>query len=160
MGNGKAGDSLPWAEDRVARDPRLAGEATTENTKRAATSSATAGDTSLERRLSGYAYPEVQRTMVKNLAARKAVEKARAGKVKNRLSHRAWKSRQHPRDSHFPTASTAAVHKTNSCRTDGDISIEVNLGTFLSSYDTESVDAVGSKLKCPLFVASEMSGSS
>jgi len=40
-----------------------------------------------------------------------------------------------PRDSHFPTASAAAVYKTNSCRTDGDISNEVNLGTFLSSYD-------------------------
>jgi len=52
-----------------------------------------------------------------------------------RLSHRAWKSRQHPRDSHFPTASAAAVYRTNSCRTDGDIAIEVNLGTFLSSYD-------------------------
>src|SRR5215469_9658680 len=138
MGNGEAGDSLPWAEDRVERDPRLAGEAITENTKRAATSPATAGDTSLEKRLSGYAYPEVQRTVVTNLAARKAVEKTRAGKVKNRLSHRAWKSRQHPRDSHFPTASAAAVHKTNSCRTDGDISNEVNLGTFLSSYDTNS----------------------
>jgi hypothetical protein len=75
--------------------------------------------------------------MVKNLAARKAVEKTRHGKVQNRLSHRAWKSRQHPRDSHFPTASAAAVYKTNSCRTDGDISVEVNWGTFLSSYDKE-----------------------
>jgi len=73
--------------------------------------------------------------MVKNLAARKAVEKTRDGKLQNRLSHRAWKSRQHPRDSHFPTASAAAVYKTNSCRTDGDISVEVNWGTFLSSYD-------------------------
>src|SRR5215469_9166841 len=135
MGNGEARDSLPLAQDRVERDPRLAGETITENTKRAATSSATASDTSLEKRLSGYADPEVQRTMVKNLAARKAVEKTRAGKVKNRLSHRAWKSRQHPRDSHFPTASAAALYQTNSCRTDGDISIEVNLGTFLSSYD-------------------------
>src|SRR5215472_12026318 len=35
----------------------------------------------------------------------------------------------------FPTASAAAVYKTNSCRTDGDISNEVRLGTFLSSYD-------------------------
>src|SRR6202045_698327 len=136
MGNGEAGDSLPWAEDRVERDPRLAGETITENTKRAPTSPATAGDTSLEKRLSGYAYPEVQRTMVKNLAARKAVEKTRDGKVQNRLSDRAWKSRQHPRDSHFPTASAAAAYKTNSCRTDGDISVEVNWGTFLSSYDT------------------------
>ena len=74
--------------------------------------------------------------MVTNPTARKAVEKTRDGKVKNRLSHRAWKSRQHPRDSHFPTASAAAVYKTNSCRTNGDISNEVNLGTFLSSYDT------------------------
>src|SRR5215472_14257011 len=36
----------------------------------------------------------------------------------------------------FPTASAAAVYKTNSCRTDGDISNEVRLGTFLSSYDS------------------------
>src|SRR5215831_15740098 len=102
MGNGEARDSLPWAEDRVERDPRLAGETVTENPKRAATSPATAGDTSLEKRLSGYAYPEVQRTMVKNLAARKAVEKTRVGKVKNRLSHRAWKSRQHRGIPTFP----------------------------------------------------------
>jgi len=93
MGNGEAGDPLPWAEDRVEPDPRLAGETITQNTKRAATSPTTAGDTSLEKRLSGYAYAEVQRTMVKTLAARKAVEKTRGGKVKNRLSHLAWKSR-------------------------------------------------------------------
>ena len=136
MGNGEAGDSLPWAQDRVERDPRLAGETITENTKRAATSSATASDTSLEKRLSGYADPEVQRTMVKNLAARKAVEKTRAGKVKNRLSQRAWKSRLHPRDSHFPTASAAAVYNTNRYRTDGDISIELRQSLELPPWNS------------------------
>jgi len=63
--------------------------------------------------------------MVNNFAARKAVDKTRAGKVKNRLSHLAWKSRQHPRDSHFPPASAASVYMTNSYRTEGDISKEV-----------------------------------
>jgi hypothetical protein len=73
--------------------------------------------------------------MVKDFAARKAVEKTRGGKVKNRLSHLAWKSRQHPRDSHFPTASAASVYMTNNYRTEGDVSNEVRLGTFLKSYD-------------------------
>src|SRR5215472_14285073 len=73
--------------------------------------------------------------MVNNFAARKAVEKTRGGKVKNRLSHIVWKSRQHPRDSHFPTASAASVYVTNSYRTEGDISNEVSLGTFLKRYD-------------------------
>src|SRR6516162_7541349 len=73
-------------------------------------------------------YPEVSRAMVNNFAARKAVEKTRGGKVKNRLSPIAWKSRQHPRDSHFPAASAASVYMTNSYRTEGDISKEVRHG--------------------------------
>src|SRR5215831_1514455 len=77
--------------------------------------------------------------MVNNFAARKAVEKTRSGKVKNRLSHLAWKSRQHPRDSHFPTASAASVSMTNSYRTEGDISNEVSWGTFLKRYDIHSL---------------------
>ena len=44
---------------------------------------------------------------------------------------------QTPRDSHFPTASAAAVYMTNSDRTDGDISNDFNQGTFLMHYDTE-----------------------
>ena len=80
--------------------------------------------------------------MVNNFAARKAVEKTRGGKVKNRLSHPAWKSRQHPRDSHFPTASAASVYMTNSYRTEGDISNEVSLGTFLKRYDIAELASV------------------
>src|SRR5215469_18857361 len=82
MGNWEAGDSLPWAEDRVERDRSLAGATITGNATRAAASPATACDTSLEEKLSGYAYPEAKRAMVKNFAARKAVEKTRGGKVK------------------------------------------------------------------------------
>jgi hypothetical protein len=39
-----------------------------------------------------------------------------------------------------------------------DISIVAKMGTFLMWYDTDTPGAVGSKLKCPVLIASEMSG--
>src|SRR5499433_797642 len=69
------------------------------------------------------------------IGGRGAVEKTQSGKVQKPTFPLCLEIPHTPRDSHFPTASAAAVYKTNSCRTDGDISNEVNLGTFLSSYD-------------------------
>ena len=81
----------------MERDPRFTRATVPEKAAtRAAASRATVCATSLARRLSGYAYPEVSRAMVNNFAARKAVEKKQGGKVKNRLPHLAWKSRQTP----------------------------------------------------------------
>jgi hypothetical protein len=59
---------------------------------------------------------------VKQCAARKAVEKTQSGKVKNRLSRFAWKSRTHRGIPTLPTASAAAVYMTNTYRTKGDTS--------------------------------------
>ena len=76
--------------------------------------------------------------MVKNFGGEKLWKRRKAEKSKTDFPALLGNPANTARDSHFPTASAAAVYVTNSFRTKGDISILVSKGTFLNWYDTRA----------------------